>query len=115
MICQKWYTVITDIYSLRINNFKNEIFTCILVFTTSIGVFPKTEHPPAIAPKIPVTTFGITTSLSPPLYQSFNVSIVQNLIAWFDDCFKIVGTNPWYMPLIPKKLKNLHHTYQHMY
>lgn len=57
------------------------MFTCILVFTTSIGVFPKTENAPAIAPKIPVTTFGITTSLFPPLYQSFNVSIVQNLIA----------------------------------
>ena len=60
---------------------KNEIFTCILVFTTSIGVFPKTDNAPAHAPKNPVTTFGITTSLFPPLYQSFNVSIVQNLIA----------------------------------
>lgn len=50
-------------------------FTCILVFITSIGVFPKTEAAPAKAPKAPTTNFGTGAFGSPPRYQSFKVSI----------------------------------------
>lgn len=51
---------------------------------------------------VPTTYVGIFLSLSSPLYNSFNVSIVKNLMAWFEPCFNIVGVRPLYIPCRPK-------------
>lgn len=45
-------------------------YTCILVFTTSSGVFPKTLAAPAVAPNIAVTMGCISFLGSSPLWQS---------------------------------------------
>lgn len=64
------------------------------VFTTSMGVLPKTDAAPAMAPKAPTTSFGTGFFESPARYQSFSVSMTKKRIAWFDPCFIIVAVNP---------------------
>jgi hypothetical protein len=79
--------------------------TCILVFTTSMGVLPNTEQAPAKAPNIPVTRVGIGFLGSPHLYMSLHVSITKKRIAWLLPCFNIVAVTPLYSPPKPEKWK----------
>ena len=102
---QKWHCTV---------NYTNN-HTCILVFTTSMGVFPNTEQAPANAPNTPVTSVGIGFLGSPPLYRSLHVSITKNRIAWLLPCFSIVAVRPLYRPPKPDKQKsnNFYHCTVH--
>lgn len=75
--------------------------TCILVFTTSRGVFPKTLAAPAVAPNIAVTIGCISLLGSSPTVRSQNHKMDENHkkdIKWnhafFHDLFrKITGVS----------------------